>query len=204
MQAALFEKGYVTQSEISLRIEKLAGRPYAQLTRRELEILSRHVFVEYVSSHPFRFMCGLAQNAARYVLWPPESCVRVAAGWTSFNLLRPGEIVGGARGQPEHLVLNRIPIHKLVLGLLLLACIPIWIIALWPGMARMPKTSNLYLFALVIIFFFIGLASPFSGAGERYRFPALPLLLVCFACNLDSLVSWGNSRSVRLGRTRLP
>ena len=177
MQAALFEKGYVTQPEVTLRIEKLAGRPYDQLTRHERDTLSRRVFLEYVSGHPVHFMGGMAVNAVKYMISPIERVVAVVAV-----------------ADNEHCEAFT---RSAVRGIVLLLGLPIWVLALWPGMVRRPETRDLYLFALVMTLYVIIPASPFSAQGERYRFPALPMLLVCFACNLDSLVGWVNARFVR-------
>lgn len=177
MQAALYEKGYVIRSEIILRIEKLAGRPYDQLSRRERDTFSRRVFSEYVMGHPVRFMGGMAVNALKYMISPVERVIAVVAV-----------------ADTEH---GEAFARSAVRGTVLLLGLPIWVLALWPGMARRPETRALYLFAWIMTLYVIVPASPFSGQGERYRFPALPMLLVCFACNLDSLVGWANSRLIR-------
>lgn len=180
MVEAVCSKGIATRSEVTLRIEELAGRPHDQLTRHERDTLARRVFVGYVSRHPLRFMSGVALNAVKYMLSPVEGVVIKVA-------------VADINNDEAY---ARSPVR----GIVLLLGLPIWVLALWPGMARCPETRDLYFFALVMTLYFIGIACSFGGQGERYRFPALPMLSVCFACNLDRLVGWVNSRFVRQRR----
>ncbi len=177
---AVSDQGLATKSEITRRIEELTGRPYDQLTRGERDTASRRAFVEYVSRHPVRFSRGVALNAVKYLLSPLEGVVAKVA-------------VADIDHDEAY---ARSPVRWIVF----LLALPIWILALWPGMARRTENRDLYLVALVITSYFIGFASVFASAGERYRFPALPMLLVCFACNLDSMVGWANSRFVRRQR----
>jgi hypothetical protein len=171
------DTGIGTRSEVTLRIAELAGRPYDQLTRHEWNTLSRRVFIEYVSAQPLRFMRGLVLNAVKYILSPADNVVVKVA----------------AADDEQREAFARSPVR----GIVLLLGLPIWVLALWPGMVRRPETRDLYLFALVMSLYFVGFASVIGGGGERLRFPALPMLLVCFACNLDSLVGWVNSRLIR-------
>ena len=179
MRLALFDKGIATESEVVQRVAELAGRPIDQLTRREQDAFSWRVFVEYVSSKPACFMRGVALNMVKYILSPVEAVVM--------------KVVGSADAETYGRSFTRKLVF--VLGL------PIWTLALWPGMSRRPETRDLYLFALVVGLYFIGMSSAAcGGVGERYRFPAVPMLLLCFAFNLDRLVGWVNSRLVLLQR----
>ncbi|MEI6127157.1 MAG: hypothetical protein WCQ99_11460 [Pseudomonadota bacterium] len=176
MQVAVSEKGIATMAEIALRIEELIGRPYDQLNRHERDTVSRRVFIEYVLSHPVRFMSCIALNAMKYMLSPVDVVIKMAAA------------------DLEH---NEAFARSPVRGIVLLLGLPIWVLALWPGLARRPETRDLYFFALIMTSYFIGFGSVFAGAGERLRFPALPMLLVCFTCSLERFVDWVNTRVIR-------
>lgn len=186
MRVAVSDTGVAPLSEFILRIEELAGRPCGQLTRHERDALSRRVFIEYISSQPLRFIKGALVNATKYMIAPLTAVVTVATG-----------LFPNAPHPP--LAFGLVTVRHLLMGLALLFCMPIWVLALWPEMIRRPEIRDLYLFTLILTLYFIGIASAFGWQGERYRFPALPMLLVCFACNLDSLT--GRVKS-QLGRHR--
>jgi hypothetical protein len=181
VQATLRDNGIATKSEVTQRIAELAGRPYDQLARHEQDTFSRRVFIEYVSGQPLRYMSRLAFSAVKYMISPVEGVVSKAV----------------AADDEQRDAFAR----SAVRGIVLLLGLPIWVLALWPGMARRLETRDLYFFSLVMTLYFIGFGSAFAGQGERFRFPALPMLLVCFAANLDSLVGWANARFNRPRRT---
>ena len=165
---AISDQGLASKSEVARRIGELAGRPYNQLTRREQDTVGRRVFFEYVSGHPVRFLRGVSMNAVKIVISPLEGAIAKVA------------VPDNERGE--------IFARSLIRGIVLLVGVPIWAFAFWPGMARRSDGCDIYVFSMFVTLYFVGLASAFAGGGERYRFPGLPMLLLCFAYNLDSFV----------------
>jgi hypothetical protein len=158
-QAVLWNNGLRTQDEVKTLVASQAGLAYDDLTRAERTQYSRAVLIRELTRQPVPFLRAYAVNFAKYLMAPIERIVHI------FLSDKTASTYSRSR-------------TRVILSVLWL---PVWLLAIWPSTGTLDSRGGLHKFALLLTLYFLLLGSFWAMAGERYRYPALPWLLMHFA-----------------------
>jgi hypothetical protein len=153
-------------------IEQRAGRPYADLTRREKEATARLVLCDLLSSHPLSFCYRYAKRVVQILIAPMDNSLvyrmKILLGLTSENATR----------------------WKLYLFWL-----PVWLVAYIPGKRLRKEHGAYFLFYALTIAYFLGLTALATGSGgdDRYRLPLMMCIMSTIALQLDAFFRRGKT-----------
>ena len=179
-QAVLWNNGLTTQDEVKTLVTSRAGLAYHDLTRAERTQYSRAVLIRELTRQPVPFLRVYSVNFAKYLMAPIERIV---------------EIVLSAKA-PSNYSRSR------TRGILSVLWLPILLLAIWPSAGTLDSRAGLYMFALLLSLYFLLLGSFWAMAGERYRYPALPWMLMHFAGQLEAVKVWIRPRLLSQLRRR--
>jgi len=156
-------------------IAQRAGRPYAEVTQADQDRIAQEIFMERFCQRPVRYLLSWAKSLLKYTLVPIENTVYLTAS---------------ALGRED-------AYFKWIRPVMFALCLPLWVASLVPPRTRQKGWLAYYALMMVVAVYVLSLGSVFSGAGERYRFPVLLLMLPVAATNIHW--AWQRVRA-RLGR----
>jgi hypothetical protein len=161
-------------------IAKRAGQAYATLSPGEQERHARQIFVEALAAHPRVITSRLLKNFTKYLFAPIEGAIQ------KLTTLYAGEqtYLSGVR------------------PILVVAGIPIWLLALAPPVRSPNNFRMYYLLMLTCVLYVVGISAITNFAGERIRFPVLPFMLPVMAWNIHRLYGYLHGPSPAPSRDR--
>jgi hypothetical protein len=143
-------------------ISQVAGHPYDSLTRGQQEQAAKELLKKEILSKPARFAKGCAVNFLKYLFGPVESIPQYASSYCGSPMAERGA-------------------GRMALTLL---CLPLWLVCLVPP--RLRTHRSLYYLAMLCLLAILALSAPVGGASERFRFPALMLMMCVGAVNVSA------------------
>jgi hypothetical protein len=160
------EKSYV--NELRKSIEQRVGRPYTTLSLSEQESNAKQVFLDNLTAHPKEIAARLMLNFFKYLFVPVEANVLKA---TTFYL-----------GEQTYFTYVR--------PILMLSCLPIWLLSLAPPLGPSRELKTYYSLVIVLVFYVIGVSAITNFGGERMRFPVLVAMMPVLAWNLHHIIQY--------------
>jgi hypothetical protein len=149
-----------------------AGKPYSAVSPSEEEKYAVELFMEQFSSRPKDFVVFFINTFLKYLFVPTESLLQ----------------------RLTVLYMSEETYHRHVRPVLTAIFLPLWVLCLWPPAFSSSKVAY-YVFALMFLFYIVGITIINPVQGERIRFPVLAFILPVALWNSDRLFACFSKRT---------